>query len=226
MIYCTKLNSNIFTIAISRIAKLSTNCRSFLKFHWCRWIANRRWITKFTGYGDWDALSTFAMEIHDDQDGGTLNIRVLRKRKKIGNILHTIDPKRRGILRPRANRGSPSGLSSKDFQLGEGTIIITEKWWNWSNLAMATWILTRSNRFWNSFYTTLSFAASVLPIVDWVFLRRSGIPSIARKRAATALFIGDRNSKRTGFLLEAYQKIWWICSTSPFLWCGAYTSTK
>jgi len=70
------------------------------------------------------------MEIHDDQDGGTLNIRVLRKRKQIGNILQTIDPKRREILRPRANRGSPSGLSSKDFQLGEGTIIITEKWWN------------------------------------------------------------------------------------------------
>ena len=78
------------------------------------------------------------MEIHDDQDGGTLNIRVLRKRKQIGNILKTIDPKRRGILRPRANRGSPSGLSSNDFQLGEGTIIITEKWWNRSNLAMAT----------------------------------------------------------------------------------------
>jgi len=34
---------------------------------------------------DWDALSTFDMEIYDDQDGVTLNIRVLRKRKLIGN---------------------------------------------------------------------------------------------------------------------------------------------
>ena len=40
---------------------------------------------------DWDALSTFDLEIHDDQDGGTLNTRELRKRKQSGDQSDTIE---------------------------------------------------------------------------------------------------------------------------------------
>ena len=104
MIYYTKFNSNIFTILA-----LFTDCIFFNNLlendqkpvvvddiHGAEVFSNQICIEEapigmYTGYGGLRCSERFHMVIHDNQDGGNLNTRVLRKWKQIGYELDKND---------------------------------------------------------------------------------------------------------------------------------------